>query len=235
MTLKTLILKCENRLGNYRGIMKKILLNLILTVTLLTSTAFASDNSLSAVILEGTPGGYNVILRTDKVTTVKKSIQPDGALLLDLKNISTAINLDTKYINTRNVNNMVVENAGNNEVKIYIQAQNIEKADIIFDTPASAPVIVSDGLSKKQIGWIGAAFLLTCLMAGSFKKSVEKDEKLTLKNDLTEREIRMYRELKSDILVSAKIDSRLKEQRAMRNMANAENRAATIRTLQKLH
>lgn len=96
--------------------MKKILLNLILTVTLLTSTAFASDNSLSAVILEGTPGGYNVILRTDKVTAVKKSIQPDGALLLDLKNISTAINLDTKYINTRNVNNMVVENADRKSV-----------------------------------------------------------------------------------------------------------------------
>ncbi len=214
--------------------MKKILINLILTLMMLTTAAYASDNSLSSVILEGTPSGYNVILRADKVSQVKKVVQPDGALLLDLKNISTSINLDTKYINTKNVNNMVVENIGNNEVKIYIQAEGVEKADVIFETPASAPVVVGDGLSQKQIGWIGAIFLLAVIMAGSFRKSVEKDEKITLRNDLTEREIRMYKEMKSDILTSAKIDYKIRQHMREKSMAVNAKRAGTIRSLQNM-
>lgn len=201
---------------------------------MLSSAALAADNSLHAVILEGTDNGYNVILRTDKVSGVKKTVQADGTLLIDVKNTSTSVNMDTKYINTRDVNNVIVENAGGNEVKIYVQGKNADKADIIFDTPASAPVVVSDGISKKQITWIAAAFLMICIMSGSFKKSVEQDEKVTLRNDLTEREIKMYKDLKSDIMTSAMIDSKLRRQRAERNMNAAVRKAETIRALQKM-
>ena len=214
--------------------MKKIFLNLIFALIMLSSAALAADNSLHAVILEGTDNGYNVILRTDKVSGVKKTVQADGTLLIDVKNTSTSVNMDTKYINTRDVNNVIVENAGGNEVKIYVQGKNADKADIIFDTPASAPVVVSDGISKKQITWIAAAFLMICIMSGSFKKSVEKDEKVTLRNDLTEREIKMYKDLKSDIMTSAMIDSKLRRQRAERNMSAAVRKAETIRALQKM-
>lgn len=214
--------------------MKKIFLNLIFTLIMLSSAALAADNSLHAVILEGTDNGYNVILRTDKVSGVKKTVQADGTLLIDVKNTSTSVNMDTKYINTRDVNNVIVENAGGNEVKIYVQGKNADKADIIFDTPASAPVVVSDGISKKQITWIAAAFLMICIMSGSFKKSVEKDEKVTLRNDLTEREIKMYKDLKSDIMTSAMIDSKLRRQRAERNKSAAVRKAETIRALQKM-
>ena len=214
--------------------MKKIFLNLIFTLIMLSSAALAADNSLHAVILEGTDNGYNVILRTDKVSGVKKTVQADGTLLIDVKNTSTSVNMDTKYINTRDVNNVIVENAGGNEVKIYVQGKNADKADIIFDTPASAPVVVSDRISKKQITWIAAAFLMICIMSGSFKKSVEKDEKVTLRNDLTEREIKMYKDLKSDIMTSAMIDSKLRRQRAERNMSAAVRKAETIRALQKM-
>ena len=214
--------------------MKKIFLNLIFTLIMLSSAALAADNSLHAVILEGTDNGYNVILRTDKVSGVKKTVQADGTLLIDVKNTSTSVNMDTKYINTRDVNNVIVENAGGNEVKIYVQGKNADKADIIFDTPASAPVVVSDGISKKQITWIAAAFLMICIMSGNFRKSVEKDEKVTLRNDLTEREIKMYKDLKSDIMTSAMIDSKLRRQRAERNMSAAVRKAETIRALQKM-
>ncbi len=214
--------------------MKKLILNLILTITMLTSVAYASDNSLNAVIVEGTPSGYNIILRSDKVANVKKVVQQDGTLLLDLKNISTAVNLDTRYVNANNINNMVVENVGNNEVKIYIQAKNIGKADIIFDTPATPPVVVGDGLSKKDAGWIATAFLLICLFAGSFRRSVEKDDKALLRKALAEREIKMYKDMKSDIMTSARIDDKLRRQVASRNATNSNRSAQTIRSLQKM-
>ena len=201
---------------------------------MLTSSAFAVDNNLNALVLEGTESGYNVILRTDKVTQVKKTIQPDGALLIDLKNITSPVNLDTRYINAKNVNNMVVENIGSNEVKIYIQAEGIEGADIIFETPAAPPVVVGDRVSKKQAGWTIAAFVFMLVLAGSFKKSAVKDERMALQKALAEREIKMYKEMKSNIMTSAKIDSRLRQYRATKVSSIPTRKAETIRSLQRM-
>ena len=213
--------------------MKKILLSLTLLLTILTTSAFAFENILNAVVVEGTPSGNNLILRTDTATAIKKTILSDETLEVDIKNISASINMDTKYIDTNGINNVTIENIGNNEVKIFVQGENAEKTNIIFDTPASSPIVVSDGLSKKQIGWIAAVFILTCILAGSFKHSVEKDERVSMKNDLTEREIKLYKELKSDIITSAKIDNMIK-QRITERMNNSVKRADTIRAMQKM-
>ena len=87
------------------------------------------------------------------------------------------------------------------------------------------------GISKKEIGWITASFLLICILLGSFRKSVEKDEKNDYKNEMTEREIKLYKELKSDIMTSAKIDNMLK-QRITSNIQH--KKGDTIRHMQKM-
>lgn len=215
--------------------MKKLFVNLILIITMLASAAFASDNSLNSIIIEGvSPDSYNVVLRTDRVANIKKSVPADGTLLLELKNITTSLNLDTKYINAGNIDNVIVENTSNNGVNIYIQGIDAAGTDVIFDTPAAPPVVVSDGISKKQIGWIAAAFILICAAAGSFRKSAEKDARITYKNDLTEREIKFYKEYKSDIVTSARIDNKIRENLAKARIANITQRAKTIRSLQKM-
>ena len=213
--------------------MKKILLSLTLLLTILTTSAFAFENILNAVVVEGTPSGNNLILRTDTATAIKKTILSDETLEVDIKNIAASMSMDTKYINPNGINNVTIENIGNNEVKIFVQGENADRTSIIFDTPASAPIVVSDGLSKKQIGWIATVFILTCILAGSFKHSVEKDERVSIKNDLTEREIKLYKELKSDIIASAKIDNMIK-QRITKRINNSVKRADTIRAMQKM-
>ncbi len=218
--------------------MKKILLSLIMIISMLSSVAFALDNSLNSIIVEGvSDNNYNVILRTDKVTNVKRTVKDNGVLVLELKNIATSLNLDTKYVNANNIDNVVVENTANNGVNIYIEAPNAGKADIIFDTPAAPPVVVGDGISRNQIAWIAAAFVLVFTMAGSFKKSAENDARLTYENDLAEREIKFYKEYKSDILTSARIDNKIKENLAKARIASVvknSQKAATIRSLQKM-
>lgn len=213
--------------------MKKIFISLILLLTILSTSAFAFENILNAVVVEGTPNGNNLILRTDTAAVIKKSILSDGTLEIDIKNIAASMSMDTKYINPNGINNVTIENIGNNEVKIFVQGENADRTSIIFDTPASAPIVVSDGLSKKQIGWIATVFILTCILAGSFKHSVEKDERVSMKNDLTEREIKLYKELKSDIITSAKIDNMIK-QRITKRINNSVKRADTIRAMQKM-
>ncbi len=218
--------------------MKKILLSLIIIISMISSAAFASDNSLNSIIIEGvSDDSYNVILRTDKVANIKKLINDSGVLVLELKNIATSLNMDTKYINANNIDNVIVENTPSNGVNIYIEAPKSSKADVIFDTPAAPPVVVGDGISRNQIGWIAAAFVLVFAMAGSFRRSAEKDARVTYKNDLTEREIKFYKEYKSDILTSARIDSKIKESLAKARIANIAKNAqktATIRSLQKM-
>lgn len=209
--------------------MKNIIFTLILTILLTLTPAYASDNNLNSVILEGTGKGYNVILRTDKVANVKKSIQPDGTLILSLKNTAASENIDTRYLNTTNVNHLTVENVGGNDVKIYIQAKDIYKANIIFDTPASSPVVVGDKLSKKTIGWSFFTFLLICVVLGSLKQAEEEESLLASKKDMTEREIKMYKAYKMEIMNAAKIDYKLKKQYLKRNSAHAD----TIRNMQK--
>lgn len=210
--------------------MKNKIFTLILTLILIVTPAFAADNILNSVLLEGTGNSYNIYLRTDKVTNVKKSIQADGSLLIDLKNTTIAENVNTKYMNTPDVNSIVIENAGGNEVKILVKAKNIENVDIIFDTPASSPVVVKDRVSNKTIGWSVFAFLMICVVLGSLRKTEEEEDFTAMKKDLAEREIKMYKEYKMEILNSAKIDYKLKQQYLKRN---GIQHADTIRTLQK--
>lgn len=136
--------------------MKNLILTLMFSMIFSILPSSAADNNLNSVVLEGTEAGYNVILRADKVTKLKKTVTDENTLIIDLKNTTTSDSVDTRYINTKDVNNVVVE-AKNNEVKIYIQAKNINNSNIIFDTPASAPVVVGDSLSKKAMGWTAFA------------------------------------------------------------------------------
>lgn len=209
--------------------MKNIIFTLILTILLSVTPAIAADNNLNAVILEGTDKGYNITLRADKVASLKKSVQSDGTLVLNLKNTTTSESLDTRYVNTTNIDNLIVEAIGNNDVKIHIKAKDIGKANIIFDTPASSPVVVGDKLSRKTIGWSVFTFLLICFILGSLKQAEEEETLLADKKDMTEREIKMYKAYKMEILNSAKIDYKLNKQYLKRNSAHAD----TIRNLQK--
>ena len=63
--------------------MKKLLI--LISILLINAAAvFASDNLLNTVILEGTAGGYNIVLRSDSIAAVKRIISSDDKLTLDI-------------------------------------------------------------------------------------------------------------------------------------------------------
>ena len=93
------------------------------------STVCASDNLLNTVILEGTDGGYNVVLRTDNVASVKKTVNSDNKITLDVKGVTSANSISTLYKNTSQANTVIVENTGNNSVRIQIQAKDISNQE----------------------------------------------------------------------------------------------------------
>ena len=210
--------------------MKKLLI-FIAVFILSISGALASDNLLNTVILEGTEGGYNIVLRSDSAG-VRRIISSDDKLTLDIKGLSSSNNLSTIYKNTSDANSVIVENVGNNEVKIHIQAKNIVNANIIFDTPASAPVVVSDKVSNNAIAWSAVAFVVLCFIfakSKNIKDDPEEEIAEAIQKNMRDREIAMYKNYKKELLTIPSIDYKVKDPR----VRVAIRRADTIRHLQR--
>lgn len=211
--------------------MKKLII--LFTIFILSiSGAFASDNLLNTVILEGTGSGYNVVLRSDGIAAVKRIISSDNKLTLDIKGLTSANNLSTIYKNTSNANSVIVENVGNNEVKIHIQAKDIVKANIIFDTPASAPIVVSDKVSNDAIAWSALAFVVLCFIfakSKNIKDDPHEEIAEAIQKNMRDREIAMYKSYKKELLTIPSIDYKIKNPRVRETI----RRADTIRHLQR--
>lgn len=96
--------------------------------------AFAIDNVLQAVQIDGSKDTYNIILRSDDTADLKKTIQAPNKMMLTLKGIRASKSINTIYNNTANVDSVVVEPTGDDSIKILIQADNVDMADVKFDT-----------------------------------------------------------------------------------------------------
>ncbi len=211
--------------------MKKLFL--ILTILMFTITsAFAADNYLNTVILEGSESGYNVILRTDALANVRRIPEGENKLTLEVKGVRASNSLTTFYRNTSADNSVIVENSGNNTVKIHLNAKNAADANIIFDTPASSPIVVSDTVSRDMLLWSALAFVVLSgmfFMSKNIKDDPQKDIEEALQKNMRDREIEMYRNYRKEFLTIPSIDYKIKNPR----VKDAIRRADTIRHLQR--
>lgn len=112
--------------------MKKIFL--IFAICLLGNNAFASDNVLQAIQVDGVKDSYNIILKSDDVAEVKKTIQAPNKMILVLNGIRASKSINTIYNNTSSVDSVVVEPNGDDSVKISVQAANVANAGVHFDS-----------------------------------------------------------------------------------------------------
>lgn len=192
----------------------------------------AADNFLNTVILEGTAAGYNVILRTDAIAAVKRTVNSPNKIILNIKGLTASDDITTLYRNTSSGNGIVVENIGNNEVQLQLQGENIANANIIFDSPATAPVVVPDKVSDKTIGWgIFALFAICFLFSKSRSIKVGSSERINaaVRKNIKEREIAMYKNYRRELLTKPSIDYKVRNPR----IQQAIRRADTIRHLQR--
>lgn len=212
--------------------MRKLIL--IITIFLVTAiSAFASDNFLNTVVLEGTDNGYNVILRSDNIASVKRTVDGTGKLTLDIKGVSAGNNLTTMYKNTSNANSVILEDSGANSVRVHINGENVANANVIFDTPASSPVVVTDSISKNTILWSIAAFIALSsifLMSKNIKDDPHADIVDAIQKNMRDREIEMYKNYRKELLTIPSIDYKIRNPR----VKEAIRRADTIRHLQRV-
>lgn len=111
----------------------RILLLMCLGVCI-SNKVLASDNVLQAIQVNGVKDSYNIILKSDDVADLKKTIQAPNKMVLNLKGIRASKTINTIYNNTSSVDSVVVEPTGEDTVKILIQADNVSNAGVHFDT-----------------------------------------------------------------------------------------------------
>ena len=138
---------------------KKILLTLILFSGL---SAFASENYLNSVVVSKNDGKTSIILRTDEITKVKKEVEAVDKIVVTLKGVTQSPALNTLYKNISDVNGLIIQSENNGELKIYVEAPEISKADVVFETPNSAPITVINKINEEKAVWsiISIALLL---------------------------------------------------------------------------
>lgn len=94
----------------------------------------ASDNVLQAIQVNGVKDSYNIILKSDDVAELKKTVQAPNKMIINLKGIRASKTINTIYNNTSSVDSVVVEPINDDTVKILIQGQNVANAEVNFDT-----------------------------------------------------------------------------------------------------
>lgn len=129
--------------------LKSSLLMLIVGICFTVNSALASDNVLQAIQVDGVNDSYNIILKSDDVAELKKTIQSPNKMIINLKGIRASKTINTIYNNTSSVDSVVVEPMGEDSVRILVQADNVNNAEIKFDT-LKTPLGVLDKTEKQN-------------------------------------------------------------------------------------
>lgn len=123
-----------NKSSNTLNFKKILLIIFAISFSIIGNKVFASDNVLQAIQVDGVNDSYNIILKSDDVADLKKTIQAPNKMILTLNGIRASKTINTIYNNTSNVDSVVVEPTGEDSVKISIQAANASNAEVKFDT-----------------------------------------------------------------------------------------------------
>ncbi len=170
--------------------MFRLVLTLLIVLGTFAPMSFGAQNFLNSVVFDGTEGQYSIILRSDTPAKVKKTVQANDKITLTMKGISPAGNINTIYKNVNGISPMVVENLGNNEIKLHIQGENIAGANIIFNTPDSAPIFVGERFGHEKMSWTLTVLALAGIILYSTNR---RTRKICQRRELRDREIEFYK------------------------------------------
>lgn len=189
---------------------KRILLTLILFSGL---SAFASENYLNSVVVSKNDGKTSIVLRTDEITKVKKEVENSDRITVTLKGITQSPSINTLYKNISDVNSLIIQSEINNELKIYVEAPEIAKADIVFETPNSAPITVINKVNEGKAVWSIISIIILLLVMRSAKNMSKEPPQRDITEIIKEREKALYRNFQKEVATIPSINYKLKAYR----------------------
>ena len=112
------------------------------------SAGFA--NTLSEIQIDGTDSGYGIVLKTDEITKMKKTVSADNnKLTIQLKDVEVSEDLNTVYNDVTNFENVTVTPAGKSDIKIIFTGEGVANSKVYFENlkTTSAQVVAQGGES----------------------------------------------------------------------------------------
>ena len=129
-----------------------IFLLLAICLSFAANKAIASDNVLQAIQVNGFKDSYNIVLKSDDVAELKKTVQAPNKMIINLKGIRASKTINTIYNNTSSVDSVVVEPTSDDSVKILVQAQNVANAQVHFDSLKTPLGVLNETTSTQKTG-----------------------------------------------------------------------------------
>lgn len=186
--------------------LKRILLILLLFIGLSVS---AADNFLNSIVISKVDGNTSIILRTDSIAKVKRDVESVDSVVLTLKGVKQSTDIDTLYKNVSDVDGLIIQNMGN-ELKLYVGAPDISKANVVIETPDSAPIVVSDSKGESKIVWsIISIVLLLFVMRSAKNVNINQPQK-NINEVIKEREKELYKNFQKEVATLPSINYKLK-------------------------
>lgn len=183
--------------------MKKILIVFTFLITFVFSAAsvLADENFLHTITLEKNDTGYNVILGSDKMTRVVKKTPENNELILELSGISSSDSVNALYKGTNNIDGLVIETPARNKIRIHITANDISNSTVIMEPIQGEPAIVGESVPMDKVLWVLFVVSLIAVIVKFAKHITEDEEKISIKKDIKNREIQMYKKYRKDISI----------------------------------
>ena len=102
----------------------KKFLGLALCFALSSSVVLA--NTLSEVQINADEtSGYDIVLKTDSATEMKKVVSDDNKMYIELKNVQASDSLNTVYNNVANIENVTIQPVSKEDLKITFKGEGI--------------------------------------------------------------------------------------------------------------
>ncbi len=132
------------------GQLKKKLI-VLAVASLFGSCCFAAEVNLSEIEFSSVDNGYNIILKTDKKTSFKKTIQNNEKITIEMKNTVATEDFSTIYNEVSGINNITVTPSGKEDLKIQIQGADVDKSNISLDYKNTAFALEAQNFDQNQI------------------------------------------------------------------------------------
>ena len=114
------------------------------TTLLICSNAYAADVNLSEIEFSTANKGFNVVLKTDKNVSFKKTVQTPQKLVIEMKNTMASEDFSTIYNDVADINNVTVTPVGKDDLRIQIQGKNVNNTFVSVDSAKKSTNLVQN-------------------------------------------------------------------------------------------
>ncbi len=120
----------------------KVSLLSVLWLCFVNLSSIAAPNTLAAVEIKDSDNGYQVVLKADKSSEVRKIVESRDDIVFDIKGMLPLESVGTVYNNVPDIDSVMIQPDSGENTKIIIHGKNVASANVYF-APVEAAAAVN--------------------------------------------------------------------------------------------